>query len=158
LAMSPKLTYTYNVTGNPLIVAKLAPSLTYVIEGPVTLLINRSLQPRLILDSPGTFVLTETVSGTPGTPSITSVSENATSSIGTPSTTSVSESVSGSANSSPANTVTETVYGSAGTSPATPSSTSLTLAPQLTYTTYIIASSPFNLTVSPKLTYTYSVS
>jgi hypothetical protein len=54
--------------------------------------------------------------------------------------------------------VSETIYGSAGTSPATPISTSLTLSPQLTYTTYIIASSPFSLTASPKLTYTYSVS
>jgi len=142
LAMSPKLTYTYNVTGNPSIILKLTPSLTYVIEGPITLLVNKSLQPRLILDSPGTFILTETVSGTPGTPSTTSVSDSASGSVGQASTTSVSE----------------TVYGSAGTSPATPTSTSLTLSPQLTYTTYIIASSPFNLTASPKLTYTYSVS
>jgi len=142
LALSPKLTYTYNVTGNPSIILKLAPSLTYVIEGPITLLVNELLQPRLILDSPGTFILTETVSGTPGTPSTTSVSGSASSSVGTSSATSVSE----------------TVYGSAGTSPATPTSTSLTLSPQLTYTTYIIASSSFNLTASPKLTYTYSVS
>jgi hypothetical protein len=114
LTLSPSLTLTYNVTGNPSIIIKLTPSLTYVGSGPVTLLVNKSLQPRLILDSPGTFVLTETVSGTPGTPSMTSVSGSASGSVGTPSTTSVSE----------------TVYGSTGTS--LPVSGSLN--PKLTYT------------------------